>query len=300
MVNSPPWLRPRPSRFPGMPAWGAATSTAPLEELSFAGMPGVDRDWMTAGADGAGVRVCVVDSGVDESHPAVGPLERSASVALDESGRVVVEEDVREDLNGHGTACAVVVRSIAPRVSLSSMRVLTRGKGGSGDALLAGLNWAIEQNFDVINMSLATSAPQFEPALRELADRAYFRRSVLVVAAHNMPVHSFPWTFSSVLSVASHDEDEPTKYYYNGAPPVDFFAKGVRVRVPQADGSERRITGNSLAAPHITGICALALSKWRWMTPFQLKTALYLTADNIASESGGAAKAGHDRKAGRE
>ena len=51
--------------------------------------------------------------------------------------------------------------------------------------------------------------------LHELADTAYFRRKVLVASAHNMPVDSFPWRFSSVISVGSHEEDDPFVYYAN-------------------------------------------------------------------------------------
>jgi subtilisin len=278
----PPWLRPRASRFPGVPAWGAATSSTPLEPFELSRLPEITPEWAWGGADGTGVRVCVVDTGVDETHPLVGPLDRSAAVVTDAEGNLSVDEDARGDLAGHGTACAGIIRSLAPGAALSSMRVLTRGKYGTGAALLAGLEWAIEQNFDVVNLSLSTTLPALEPALRDLADRAYFRRCVLVVSAHNMPVRSYPWTFSSVLSVASHNEPDPMTYYYNASPPVDFFARGVRVRVAWAGGTERVNTGNSFAAPHMAGICALVLSKHRWLTPFQLKSVLFMAASNVA------------------
>jgi subtilisin len=161
--------------------------------------------------------------------------------------------------------------------------VLTDGKGGTGGALLAGLEHAIESGFDLINMSLSTTRPQFRERLGELADRAYFRRSVLVVSAHNMPVQSYPWTFSSVISVASHDQADPLTYYYNPAPPADFHARGARVLVARPGGGTLRGTGNSYAAPHITGIGALILSRHRWLTPFQLKSILYHCAANVDS-----------------
>lgn len=284
-MHAPPWLRPRRSRFPGVPAWGAATSTTPLEPFDLTRLPEITPEWAWGGADGTGVRVCVVDSGVDDTHPRVGRLDRSAAVVTDTEGNLSVAEDVREDLAGHGTACAGIIRSLAPGAALSSIRVLTRGKSGTGGALLAGLEWAIEQNFDVVNVSLSTTLPEFEPALRDLADRACFRRTVLVVSAHNMPVRSYPWTFSSVLSVASHNEDDPMTYYYNACPPVDFFARGVRVRVAWTDGTDRVNTGNSFAAPHLAGICALILSKHRWLTPFQLKSVLFMAAANVAGRT---------------
>ena len=93
--------------------------------------------------------------------------------------------------------------------SSSSVRVLGAGFTGSGGVLLAGLRWAVEQGFDVVNMSLSTTKRQFAGILHELTDTAYFQRTVLVASAHNMPVESYPWRFSSVISVGSHEEPDP-------------------------------------------------------------------------------------------
>lgn len=238
-------------------------------------------EWAWGGAQGAGVRVCLLDSGVDGSHPHIGKLDGSLQVVTDADGGLCVAETDPVDRAGHGTACASVIRLIAPAVSLTSVRVLTDAAYGSGAALLAGLSWAIDQGFDVINMSLSTTKTQFCATLRELADRAYFRRSVLVASAHNMPVQSFPWQFASVISVASHDEPDPMTYYYNPSPPVDFYARGVGVTVAWPGGGSKRITGNSFATPHITAICSLILSKHPTFTPFQLKSVLYQAAKNV-------------------
>ena len=114
----------------------------------------------------------------------------------------------------------------------------------------------------------------------ELADSAYFQGTVLVASAHNMPVESYPWRFSSVISVGSHEGSDSYEWYANPDPPVEFFARGVDVDVAWAGGSTLRCTGNSFAAPHIVGLSALVLSKHRDLTPFQLKSVLYLTAAN--------------------
>lgn len=276
-----PWHGCEQEQFPGLPAWGAPTSRRPLPGLPASRLADVTTEWAWGGADGAGIRVCVVDSGVDGSHPLVAPLEEAMTVVLD-AGRdpcVVPSEPI--DLAGHGTACAGIIRSVAPGAAISSMRVLTDSITGTGRALLAGLEWAIESGFDVINLSLSTTKPEFLPALHALADWAYFRRSVLVVSAHNMPVRSFPWSFASVISVASHDQADPLLHYYNPAPPVEFYARGLAVPVASPGGGHTRNSGNSFAAPHITGLCALILSKHRWLTPFQLRSVLFQTAHNV-------------------
>ena len=250
-------------RLPGARRWPAA----------------VDREWAFGGATGAGATVCVVDSGVDAGHPRVGRVSRSLSVRTVED-ELVVEDDAAGDVCGHGTACAGIIRSLAPECDLTSVRVLGEGFVGSGPALIEGLRWAVGEGFDVINMSLSTTKQRFVADLHDLADEAYFRRSLIVASAHNAPVKSYPWRFASVVSVASHDLDDPFAYLRNPTPPVEFYACGVDVEVAWADGSVLRASGNSFATPHIAGICALIRSKHPELTPAEVKTVLGLTATN--------------------
>jgi subtilisin len=263
-----------------LPAWSLPAGAVEQIDLAAAWPEQVTRRWAWGSGDGAGVRVCVLDSGIELDHPLVGEVQRSLAVTRD-GDTVVVADDDAGDLCGHGTACAGIVRSLAPACELTSVRVLGAGYTGSGPILLAGLEWAIEQGFDVINMSLSTTKKQFAETLHELADAAYFRRTMLVASAHNMPVESFPWRFSSVISVGSHEEDDPLAYYYNSSPPVEFFARGLEVDVAWRGGGTLRCTGNSFATPHVSGICARILSSHRELTPFQLKSILYLTASNV-------------------
>lgn len=282
MSDEPPWRRPPRDQFPGVPAWGAPTSRSAPDPFAVTALPPVTRDWAWNGSDGSGVRVCILDSGVDGEHPLVGGIDGAFEVVTGADGELEVAAAAPVDPLGHGTACASLIRGIAPGASLTSVRVLTEVGHGSGAALIRGLEWAIQQGFDVINMSLSTTRPQFSQALHELTDQAYFRRCVLVASAHNMPLRSFPWPFASVISVASHNEVDPMTYYYNPAPPVDFYARGIGVRVAWTGGKEILSTGNSFATPHITGLCARILGKHRSLTPFQLKTVLYLSASNVA------------------
>lgn len=287
LTDLPPWRRSAGSGDAGMTAWSVRSSVEKPQPFERELLAGVDRAWAWGGADGTGVRVCIVDSGVEGGHPLVGPLERSVTAVENGDGSIGIEDCEPDDKAGHGTACAGVIRALAPGASLSSVRVLTDGRNGTGAALLAGLKWAIAEGFDVVNLSAATTQQRFAAELHDLADLAYFRRSVLVASAHNRPIRSFPWTFSSVFSVASHDEPDPMLYYYNPSAPAEFHARGVRVPTAWPGGRTTRSSGNSFAAPHIAGLCALVLSKHRWLTPFQLKTVLYLCAHNVADGSGG-------------
>lgn len=270
-----------------IPAWSLPADAVDRITLAHEWPERVTRDWALGGATGAGVRVCILDSGIDAEHPLVGGVEGAVSVSIGEDGEPIVEPDDQGDLCGHGTACAGIVRSIAPECSLFSVRVLGEGYTGSGSILLAGLRWAVEQGFDLVNMSLSTTKSQFAGLLHELADSAYFRRTVLVASAHNMPVESYPWRFASVISVGSHEQPDPLAWYYNPDPPVEFFARGVGVDVAWLGGGQMRVTGNSFATPHMTATCALVLSKHPELTPFQLKSVLYLTASNVGGEGRG-------------
>nr|WP_308344908.1 S8 family serine peptidase [Streptomyces sp. ISL-94] len=281
-VRDAPWRRERVPHSSGMPAWSMPADGGPGEPVPAVLFEGIDPGWAWGGASGAGVRVCVLDSGVDAAHPLVGPVERAWHVVTAEGRAARVEECEPLDSAGHGTACAGIIRGIAPGVSLSSLKVLGDGRSGSASALIAGLAFAIEEGFDVISMSLSTNRVEFRDRLGELCDRAYFRRTTVVAAAHNLPIESFPWNFASVVSVASHAEPDSMRFYYNPAPPVEFRARGVRVPVASLGGGTVRNTGNSFAAPHMAGIAALVLGKHPWLTPFQLKSVLYHCAANVS------------------
>jgi subtilisin len=264
-----------------LPAWSLPKDAVDAISLPSEWPERITREWAWGGSTGKGARVCILDSGVEPAHPVVGALESAVVISVDENDEPVVEEDTEGDVSGHGTACAGIVRALAPEVGISSVRVLGAKFTGSGGVLLAGLRYAIEQGFDVINMSLSTTKKPFATILHELADSAYFKRSVLVASAHNMPVESYPWRFSSVISVGSHEEQDPLAFFYNPNPPVEFFGRGVNVEVPWSGGRTLTVSGNSFATPHLSAICALILAKHPELTPFQLKSVLYLTATNV-------------------
>jgi len=264
-----------------LPAWSLPAGAGERIAIGVEWPERVTREWAFGGSTGKGVRVCILDSGIESGHPRVGEVDGAVAFHRLEDGEVELEDDTEGDLCGHGTACAGIVRQLAPECSLFSARVLGAGFKGSGPVLLAGLRWAVEQGFDVINMSLSTTKRQFAELLHELADRAYFNNSVLVASAHNMPVESYPWRFSSVISVGSHEEPDPMAFFYNPSPPVEFFARGVGVEIAWLGGGTILSTGNSFATPHMSAICALVLSKHPELTPFQLKNVLYLTANNV-------------------
>jgi subtilisin len=262
-----------------LPAWSLPAAALEGARRIADWPPGVTREWALGGSTGRGVRVCIVDSGVDP-HARVGSVQSAVAVVRDAEGDLRVEPDPDGDLCGHGNACAGVIRGLAPDCEIHSVRVLGAGFSGHGSILLAGLRHALAEGYDVINMSLSTTNTEWLAGLHELADQGYFQRSLIVASAHNMPVESYPWRFASVISVGSHDQPDPLTWYANPSPPVDLFARGVDIDVAWQDDATLVATGNSFAAPHISGICALVRAKHPSLTPAAVKHLLTLLADN--------------------
>ena len=125
--------------------------------------------------------------------------------------------------------------------------------------LLAGLEWAIEQGYDVVNLSLSMSQGQFVERLHELADRAYFKNTLIVAAAHNMPVAELPVALPGGGLRRQPLRHRPARVLREPDPPVEFLACGVDVELAWLEHSTIRATGNSFATPHIAGLAALAL-----------------------------------------
>ncbi len=269
------------------PAWSSQFSPDALKTLEpVLPFDRVTPEWAWGGSTGAGVKVAVIDSGIDAEHPAVGGHLGGYVAVTDGPLGLLYDTEPHGDSYGHGTACAGIIRSLAPECELYSVKVLGARLTGRGTTFAAGLKWAIENGMHVCNISMGTTKKNFFAALHDLADKAYFRNTVLVTAANNMPGPSFPSLYSSVVSVASHDGKDPYLFYYNPSPPVEFGAPGIDVRVAWADGGWITATGNSFAAPHISGIAAKILGKHPGLTPFQMKTVLRALSANMLRANG--------------
>lgn len=213
-------------------------------------------------------------------------VERAIALSWDrESETVRYDEGPHEDLFGHGTACGGIIRRAAPEARLTSIRVLGERLSGKGTVFAAGLRWAIEKGIRVVNLSLSTGREDYFGVFHEIADEAAFAGTILVCATNNVPAPTYPGQFSSVISVAAHDGRDPFSIDANPAPPVDFGAPGIEIEVPWQNGSTIVSTGNSFAAPHVTGLVARILSKHPHLTPYEVKCILRAISSN--AEAGG-------------
>jgi subtilisin len=242
----------------------------------------VTPDWAWGESTGAGVKVGIIDSGIDAAHPAVNGVAGGVAIEYDPDSPtgIRLHEGPHEDVYGHGTACAAIIHSLAPDAEVYSIRVLGPRLTGKAFIFAAGLGWAIEHGMDVVNLSLSTSNRAHFATFHRLVDDAVFRKVMVVSAMTNWPGRSYPSEFSGVFSVAAHEGTDPKAFDFNPQPPVEWGAPGIDIEIAGLNGSTMRASGNSFAAPHIAGLIALIRARHPGLTVFQMKSVLQALASN--------------------
>jgi len=214
---------------------------------------------------GRGVRVAVLDTGIDTAHPA---LKDAIEDAADFTGEGSVY-----DYDGHGTHCAGIIagrettvpfRGLAPRARLLIAKVLNRDGRGEGEWVAEGLRWAYRKRADIVSMSFSARASA--PVLFEVIHQMLWLRRLLICAAGNRGALDqnsigFPGRYSGVITVAAHDEyGNPTSFTSRGGE-IDFIAPGANVWSTYPGGRYAKLSGTSMATPFVAGLAALILSK---------------------------------------
>jgi len=202
---------------------------------------------------GQGVKVGIVDSGVDPGHPKVGPLAGSVEFTFGPDGQVICREAIG-DMAGHGTACAGLIRRQAPGTALYSLRVLDASLRAEVRLLAAAIRWAVVQRLDLLNLSLGTIQPEGAADLRAACSEAAEAGLVLVAAAHQEGLASYPAAFPEVIAVQGGAIT--SGYHYREGEPNECVAPGEFQRLCWLGGREVLAGGNSFAAARLSGIVA--------------------------------------------
>ena len=259
-------------------------------------------DAWDAGFDGAGVTVAVLDTGVDAEHP---DLAGQVAAAADFSG-----SPSTADRFGHGTHVAATIAGtgeggsprrpgVAPGARILAGKVL--GDDGYGDtsSVIAGMEWAVEQGADVVNMSLgggpSDGTDPLSVALNELS--AAGDTLFVVSAGNDGPGGSSigsPGSADAALTVGAVDRDESLAEFSSRGPRLgdqavkpDITAPGVGIVAARAAGTAMgspvddlytAASGTSMAAPHVAGAAALLAQQYPDWTGEQLEDALVSTA----------------------
>ena len=208
-----------------------------------------------ASLTGAGVRVAVVDSGVDPTHPMIRVAGGVALSAGEEGG--IEQAGEIADKAGHGTACAGIILRKAPEASIFSVRIFDESLSADGSVLVAALRWCLDEGMDVVNLSLGTTDPGFRRPLAEAAGEAVGAGVILVAAEHNEGLESYPAVLPDVIGVTGGKVGGRYGFHYREGKRIECVARGDEQRLCWLQPREVMTAGTSFAAPHISGIVAL-------------------------------------------
>ena len=206
---------------------------------------------------GRGVRVAIIDSGLDTSRPDLARnVVGGVSIQVGDDGTLRRSEDYADEA-GHGTACAGILRGLAPEVELSIIRIFDALLSARASVLEAALEHAGEEGAHVINASLGVTDTAVAGRLRDVC-RSLQRAGICIVSAQPRGgERSFPAEFEEVIGVEDGDVRGKYGYHYRAGRPIECVAKGGPRRVVWLNGEEALKSGASYAAPHISGIVAL-------------------------------------------
>jgi subtilisin family serine protease len=253
------------------------------------------------GFSARGVKVAVLDTGYDPTHPdLIGRVDAAAVFtgepdAVDHTGHGT---HVASTIAGSGAASGGRYRGVAPDAGLLVGKVLDNSGGGSDAEVLAGMAWAVQQGARVVNMSLGARPTDgtdlLSQKLNELSDSS---GALFVVSAGNSGpngVVTAPSTADRALSVASTTVDDVVSEFSSTGPrrgdhglKPEIAAPGSDVVAARAAGTldrsavdehHARLSGTSMAGPHVAGAAAIVAGQHPEWTGQQIKAALTGTA----------------------
>ncbi|WP_407705994.1 S8 family peptidase [Streptomyces yaizuensis] len=301
--------------------WLDAVVRATLD--TSAGRIGTPAAWQ-AGHDGTGVTLAVLDSGIDTTHPdLVGKVsaERNFSDAPDARDRNGHGTHVASTAAGTGAGSGGKFKGVAPGAKLLNGKVLNDSGEGTFTGIIEGIDWAVAQGADIVNLSLGgTDHPGIDP-LEAHVNKVSAEKGVLfAVAAGNegrrgAGTIGSPGSADAALTVGAVDDQDRIADFSSRGPRVgdgglkpDVTAPGVDITAAAASGVPGQnpagytsLSGTSMAAPHVAGAAALLKQKHPTWTPARLKAALTGSAEpgNHTAYQQGSGRIAVDRAIGQ-
>lgn len=253
----------------------------PAEESLPWGVDRIDAELAWWISTGSGVKVAIVDTGIDLDHP-----DLQANIAGNVN--IINPNKTGDDDNGHGTHVAGTVAAVdntegvigvAPAANLYAVKVLDRRGSGWLSDVIAGLEWCITNNMQVINMSLGTSSDilSFHDAIK-VVDAAGIIQVAAAGNASRGPV-GYPAAYPEVIAVSATDEANQLAGFSSTGPEIELAAPGVNILSTWKGGGYKTIEGTSMACPHVTGTVALALA----VGVADIRGTLQATADDLGT-----------------
>jgi len=230
---------------------------------------------------GDGVKVAILDSGVETSHPALACLVLANDLAIiEENARLKAVPGGGQDLFGHGTAIAGIIRDIAPQAEIGSFRVLGAQLRSRTAIIAEGARQALDRGYHILNCSFGCGRDDHVLNYKNWIDEAYIRGRHIIAASNNQDFTKLEWPghFPSVITVSFLHSMALDTFYYRPGSLVEFAAHGQDVEVVWSGGGKKKVTGSSFAAPRLTGLLARILSHQPELSPSQAKALLHQLA----------------------
>jgi subtilisin len=206
------------------------------------------------------IKVGVIDTGIDLSHPDLKDNIKGGYNAI-------YPGKSPNDDNGHGTHVAGIIAAlnnsigvvgVGPNIDLYAIKVLNASGSGYLSDVIEGLDWAVSNGIQVVNMSLGTSKDV--QSLHDAILRTYNAGVTIVAAAGNSGgAVSYPAAYPEVIAVSATDSNDRIAYWSSRGPEVDLAAPGVRIYSTYKGKTYATLSGTSMAAPHVTGAAALII-----------------------------------------
>lgn len=261
---------------------------------------GADKVWTDYGVTGKGITICIIDTGIDYNHPALGGGFGPSFKVISGYDFVNNDNDPMDDL-GHGTHVAGIaaangggLKGVAPDAKLVAYKVLGADGFGYDSWVVAGIERSTDpdQNpntndaLDVVNMSLGDTPSEDDPVVEAL-NNAVDLGIIFAVAAgngyYNFTIVS-PGIAEKAITVAATDTNDATAELSSKGPTQDLHLKpdvaapGVEIYSSIPGGQFTNYSGTSMASPHVAGAIALLLEKHPGWTPEIVKAALMQSA----------------------
>jgi subtilisin family serine protease len=223
-----------------------------------------------ARGQGAGVRVAILDSGIEIGHPAFAGKRLRDDVAVSLDG---FTEGGGVDIYGHGTALASIIWRLAPEAEIGSFRVLGANLAARSALVVRAAEKATALGYHILNCSFACGISGQLALYKNWTDRAALEGIHVVAASGSRVVPEWPAHLGTVLGVdCAMNSHELLGHRQGGL--VEFVAPGEEIDVAWKDGGRRLMTGSSFAAAHVTGLMARLLSEHPIRDPLLLKAVL--------------------------
>lgn len=234
--------------------------------------------------DGRRVRIAVLDSGIESSHPNFSGRRLHDDLVSEANGHI--REGKGEDLYGHGTAIAGIIWRLAPKAEIGSFRVLGSSLSARTTQVSVAARRCLSLGYQVLNCSFGCGISGHLPLYKEWVDHALLSGVHVVAASGSPEVSEWPAHLSSVLGVDCALSNEGGLRYLPGRI-VEFAAPAAEVRVPWKHGGQRVMTGSSFAAAWLSGMLARLLSVYPEIDPFLAKSLLRRVAGEGKESSKG-------------